>query len=217
MNTPLIIVYYYCIVMLKNGAPDSVSCISGKGEKLNKIGCMGNTIATSSGIYFDYIDPKPEHINIEDIAKGLSNTCRFGGQCDFYSVAEHSILCANIAKENGFNKYFQFRVLMHDASEAYIGDMQKPLKIIMPEFQKTEGRIEKVINIAFGIDVPKDKVIKEIDLQMLKAEKKHLFPKDNHVWFGFDSIDNVDVSIKCLNPHEAEKKFLDIFQLLAIY
>ena len=61
------------------------------------------SILTASGIYFDYANPTAGMINIEDIAKALSNTCRFAGHSRFYSVAEHSVHCAQLAVDMGLN------------------------------------------------------------------------------------------------------------------
>lgn len=178
---------------------------------MNKIGCMGNTIITSSGIYFDYEDPKIEQINIHDISKALSNTCRFGGHSAFYSVTEHSVHCATLAKEDGLGDDVIFAALMHDAQEAYIGDMPKPLKLMMPEFQELERKIETVVNISFGIKSGHEKTIKDFDLQMLKAEKLALFPDDEFNWPGFDQIENVDINIECWQPREAEFRFFQMY------
>ena len=178
---------------------------------MNNLGCIGNTIITSSGLYFDYDSPKPEQIKIEDIAQALSNTCRFGGHCNFYSVAEHSYHCSHLAHKYGFDNETILYALMHDAQEAYIGDMPKPLKLIMPEFQRLESKVETVINSLFDLKTEAKDVIKAIDLQMLKAEKLHLFPKDRETWTGFGEIEAADVNIQCWQPDEARKRFLYLF------
>ena len=78
---------------------------------------------TASGLGFDPEDPKPEAIVIEDIAHALSNICRFGGHTgSFYSVAQHSVLVSLHT-----NAKFARAGLMHDASEAYIGDIIRPV------------------------------------------------------------------------------------------
>jgi len=80
-------------------------------------------ITTYTGKRFHYLDPQPEEIDIVDIAHALSLTCRFGGHCkEFYSVAEHSIRVAEIVP-----KEFQLLALLHDAGEAYTGDVQSPI------------------------------------------------------------------------------------------
>ena len=98
-------------------------------------GCVRNTIRLRSGIYFDLADPKPEQIEITDIAGALSKICRFGGHCyRFYSVAEHCYHCSMVAEAS------PLALLLHDAAEAFTGDIVKPLKIMLPEFAAIERR-----------------------------------------------------------------------------
>lgn len=85
-------------------------------------------IETYTGKYLDYSDPKPEQINISDIAHALSNICRFGGHSrQFYSVAEHALLVRELVIEEGY-PYLGLAALHHDSHEAYIGDVPTPLK-----------------------------------------------------------------------------------------
>ena len=178
----------------------------------SKIGTVVHTIAMGSGKYFDYTDPQPEHLDIEDIAQALSNICRFNGHCNFYSVAEHSVHCANLAEDLSLPDAGIFAALMHDAHEAYIGDMPKPLKNIMPEYSLLENVIEEVVQKHFSASTAFKKVVKMFDLQMLKAEKAHLFPHDEENWFGFDKIKKVDITIQCWDPRKAMERFLLLFQ-----
>ncbi len=176
-----------------------------------KIGTVGHTIATGSGKYFDYKDPKPSQLDIKDIAQSLSNICRFNGHCSFYSVAEHSVHCATLAIKTGLPDQDIYAVLMHDAQEAYTGDMCKPLKNIMPEYAELEDRIEKVVQKHFKINNDRPALVKTFDLQMLKAEKAHLFPKDKENWFAFEDVAEVSITIGCWNPDEAAIRFLQLY------
>lgn len=83
---------------------------------------------TFNGHAFDIFDPDTWVFDIEDIAQALSTTCRFGGHVNFYSVAEHSVRVANMLKEWGFDASTQLIGLLHDAVEAYIGDIVRPIK-----------------------------------------------------------------------------------------
>lgn len=171
-------------------------------------GCVNNTIRTRSGIYFDLANPKPEQITIEDIAGALSKVCRFGGQCEkFYSVAEHSYHCSKIAKAS------PLALLLHDAAEAYTGDIVKPLKNMLPEFSVIESRIEAVIAAKFGVDFEQPEV-KEIDMAMLIAERRSLFSADAVKWTGEDNVRRLDVWFSVWEPKQAEKMFLNQFQQL---
>ena len=177
----------------------------------SKIGTVGHTIAMGSGKYFDYKDPQPEQLDIKDIAQSLSNICRFNGHCNFYSVAEHSVHCANLAIQRGLSNTAVFATLMHDAQEAYTGDMCKPLKNIMPKYAKLEDKIEALVQKHFGVSPAYKDIVKTFDLQMLKAEKASLFPMDTENWFGFDDILEVDITISCWTPATARARFLQLF------
>jgi len=184
---------------------------------MDEIGLIDNTMATPSGIYFDFADPQPDQIDINEIARSLSNTVRYRGFLRhgiFYSVAEHCVHCAELAFKNRYTPGTVFYALMHDAAEAYTGDCPKPLKVMLPDFQNVERRIENAINKKFDINTAHKSIIKDLDYQMLKAEKKVLFPNDNRKWSGFDQIKDVDIEIQCWKPEIAEVYFLNMFNLL---
>ena len=90
-------------------------------------------ISTQSVEQFDFINPKIEDIHILDIAHALSQICRFGGHTSsFYSVAEHSINVATLLEQQGADKITVLAGLLHDATEAYMGDMPRPIKQSLP-------------------------------------------------------------------------------------
>lgn len=167
-----------------------------------KFGCYKNTIRVRSGRYFDLLDPQPDQFAIEDIAGALSKICRFGGQIErFYSVAEHCLHCSALAEA------VPLACLLHDAAEAFTGDIVKPLKILLPEFAEIECRVENVIAAKYGVDFQQPEV-GEIDRAMLIAERNALFSKDNVKWTGEDEVRKVNPSISCLSPHDAEILFM---------
>lgn len=85
-----------------------------------------NRIKIYSGALFDVLNHKPEEIKIEDIAHALSLTCRYGGHCpDLYTVAQHSLIVSEVCQSLGYDPLWG---LMHDAAEAYIPDIPKPIK-----------------------------------------------------------------------------------------
>jgi hypothetical protein len=103
------------------------------GDVMKGEGAMsGHSIELWSGGFLDLSDPQPSDFRREDIVIGLSNVCRFAGQCRrYYSVAEHSVLVADLMRYRDADSYEAFAGLLHDAAEAYIGDMTAPLKAVM--------------------------------------------------------------------------------------
>lgn len=94
-----------------------------------RVPMSGFCIETWSGRFLDLSDPHAVSINREDIVMGLSNCCRFAGQSRrFYSVAEHSVLVADLVKNLGGDEPEQWAGLMHDAGEAFYHDLTAPLK-----------------------------------------------------------------------------------------
>lgn len=121
------------------------------------------------GIPINLRCPKPEDIDIRDIAAALSKICRFGGHCrTFYSVAQHSILVAHLTLESlaGIG-------LMHDAAEAYLGDVIKPLKVILGDnYASLESSFERAIFKKFGLPLEHKAIIKEADEFALEVENE---------------------------------------------
>lgn len=174
-------------------------------------GCIGNTIKTFSGGYIDLLDPSPKDIDIESIAHALANICRFGGHAPVrYSVAEHSLNCYKIAILQGDCADTLRAVLMHDAAEAYLGDIVKPLKNNLPDYRQIEERMEIVIGVRFGIDFDahRDRV-KKYDLMMLKCEKMKLWPSDQECWSGFESIPDTNMFMRYDDPKRSFLKACD--------
>lgn len=131
-------------------------------ENLNTPDC----IRTVSGRYVNIFDPKPEMIHIEDIAHSLSMQCRFGGHLPkYYSVAQHSILVANLVPEEHF-----VSAIMHDASEAYLLDIPTPIKRKLTNYKEIEDNLMKVIAKKYQFEWPLCKEVKEADEIMLVCE-----------------------------------------------
>ena len=108
---------------------------------------MKNTMTTFTGRHFDPMQIKTEDICMEDIAHALSLTCRGGGHLKyFYSVAQHSLNCSAEAKARGWSGKLQLACLLHDASEAYISDIIRPVKANLTGYLEIESRImEKIL------------------------------------------------------------------------
>ena len=119
-------------------------------------------ISTLTHIRFNPTEPKWDDIVIEDIAHALSLITRANGHFStFYSVARHSINCAKEAKQRGYSKKVQLLCLLHDAAEAYIGDMTRPLKMKIPYFCEVEKKYQDIIFPKFISDnISEDDILK---------------------------------------------------------
>jgi len=150
-----------------------------------------DSIRTSTGRYVDFSNLSPHVIDIEDIAHSLSMQCRFGGHLPkFYSVAQHSVECSwRVSDENALE------ALLHDASEAYMLDMPKPLKNLLPDYEKIEDELMSIIAAKYKFNHPLVKEIKTVDAEMLQLE--------------FDSIMLGGDKFACWGQALAKKTFLD--------
>ena len=132
-------------------------------------------ICTFTGKRFNPLDPDPELIDIEDIAHGLSNVCRYGGQCkEFFSVAQHSTLvAASILRDNGSWDEAKWG-LLHDAPEAYIGDIVAPLKVQEEYtfYREAEDNLMEAIAERFGLVSPMPEIVKKHDLIVRETEMR---------------------------------------------
>lgn len=168
----------------------------------------GDWFLTSTGVQFYPLDPRPEDINIYDIAHSLSNVCRFGGHClTFYSVAQHSVHVSKLVPP-----HLAFQALMHDAPEAYIGDMVRPLKKNMPEFQAAEDRIWEAIALKFGLPLELDPLVKLADNVALMTERRDIVIQTPHKWSVTEAPDAG--LVVPLPPGQARMVFLFQFQRL---
>lgn len=107
-------------------------------------------IKTYTGIMFDPLDPNPEQIHITDIAHALSMLCRANGHFkSFYSVGQHSINCMREAAARGYTPRVQLACLLHDASEAYLSDVTRPVKHELPKYLEIEKPLQDCIWLHF--------------------------------------------------------------------
>jgi len=155
-----------------------------------------------SGIDFYFLEPDPDKILLEDIAHTLSLLCRFGGHCrEFYSVAEHSVRCSNIVAPE-----YAFEALMHDASEAYLVDMPRPIKNVLKEYKKIEINLDKVIRLKYGLPEEMSEQVHWADNVMLATERRDLMPEAATPWVWLP--EPYGPTIKPLSPQQAQEAFL---------
>lgn len=170
---------------------------------------VGPTILLASGEYFDYLDPDSCTYDIRDIAHGLSHICRFAGHCrSFYSVAQHSVYVSQIVPPE-----HAFAGLMHDAAEAFVGDVAKPLKDLLPEYRAIEDRVELSLLTRFGLSKPLHPSIKEADIVMLATEQLALM-QNRDDWQYTRGRKPADLTIDPMPPEQARAFFLDRFHEL---
>lgn len=185
-----------------------------KTEKRN-----GYWLQTYSGGRFWPFDPKPEDVDIEDIAHSLSLTCRFNGHTEFfYSVAQHSLYVVHYLETEGHSALWQLRGLLHDASEAYLGDITTPIKATIPIIKKHEENLLRCIWKSFGIyeqgilSGHDYSIIKKADLALLWAEKRDVI-KPNIEWWS-EEVEPWDNKIFKMGWSDAKLLFLRRFYQL---
>jgi len=170
-------------------------------------------IVTFLGEEFTPLDPDIKQLHIEDIAHSLSLLCRANGHIDhFFSIAQHSINCANEAKARGFSTRIQLACLIHDASEAYISDVTRPVKYYLPEYKVIEKRLQDIIYTRFLGDVLSDEevsAIDQIDNDMLVCEFYILMKGKRH----YDSVPELsgEPSFDLKDFTEVESTFLKVY------
>lgn len=169
-------------------------------------------ILTFSGHYFNFVTPWKSKITIEDIAHGLSQICRFTGQClRFYSVAQHCVHVSKLVPSE-----FARQGLMHDAHECFMGDVSSPLKRLLPDFKKIEHRVEAVVLAKFGLPFPLDPCVKVADLKALATEKRDVMSNERKrgSWAQLQHLDADPKNQPPLGPKAAERLFLRRYEEL---
>ena len=170
----------------------------------------GGWIQTYSGLKMYPLDPRPEEICLEDIAHALSNICRFTGHCkEFYSVAQHSIyVSVHVSRENALWG------LLHDASEAYLCDIARPVKNDkqMSCYRGAEHILQSIIAEKFGLPIIQPEEIDVVDKIMLVTEARDLGLLSPD-WEHF-SIKPLESKIYPQQPINAERSFFDWYNVI---
>jgi len=168
---------------------------------------------TFTGVEFSPLEPDMSQIHIEDIAHSLSLMCRANGHIDyFFSIAQHSINCANEAKARGYPARVQLACLIHDACEAYIADITRPVKQYLPDYRDLESRLQDVIYNRFLGDVLSEdefEAVDQIDNDMLACEFA-TFKKRVIIYDQLPTLSS-SPSFDYRNQTEVETEFLKVY------
>lgn len=164
----------------------------------------GARVQLHSNDYVDFANIDALRVNIEDIAHALSMLCRFNGHTrEFYSVAQHSVLVSYLVPAE-----FAMTALLHDAAEAYCGDVVSPLKELLPTYQAIHNNIERTIFNQLGVKYPAPACVREADIKALATEVRDLMPHNPALWHNIQDIEPHHETIEPMEPHKAESLFM---------
>lgn len=164
------------------------------------------SIGLADGSFFCFENPESHDFPIELIAHSLSKLCRFNGHCKrFYSVAEHSVLVSRILPP-----HLQLVGLLHDASEAYVGDMPSPLKRMIPQYKEIEERVQAAMAKRHGLPYPFPYEIHEADKAVYRAERSQIAGGEDNLWYT--EFTDAKVTVTGMQPKDAEQFFLSTYR-----
>ena len=164
------------------------------------------SILMSNGEYFDFTEPDTAKYGIFEVAYALSNICRYTGHTlDFYSVAQHSVLVSYLVPE-----MYALEGLLHDAHEAFVGDMSAPLKSLLPGYRDLEDTVQAAVRRRFGVPEADNPYVKQADLKALATEKRDLMKTGTSpvAWEILEGIDPYEGPITPQDPSEALISFI---------
>ncbi|MEO3386031.1 hypothetical protein [Mesorhizobium sp. CAU 1741] len=168
----------------------------------------GEWMQTFSGGQFWPLDPRADEVNIVDIASALSMQCRYAGHVlQFYSVAEHSVHLANYMRDPDEKRW----ALLHDASEAYLVDVPRPVKPYLEGYKAAETRVMEAVCLRYGLSPQMPRAVHEADNRIIADERCNLAacvaPWDYHE-------EPLGVGLDFMPPWMAKRAFLDLFYAL---
>lgn len=172
---------------------------------------IGDWMQTHSGRAVYPMDLRPEDICIEDIAHALSMQCRYNGHSlRFYSVAEHCVLIARHLRK--VSDYMALNGLLHDATEAYLADVPRPVKPFLPGYKEAEQRAHEAIAEAFGIQLALPLAVHDADNRILHDERIQNMARSERDW-GLAGV-RLGVTLQFWAPERAKAEFLGLFEEL---
>lgn len=162
----------------------------------------GNWMQTYTGRQFYPLDPRPEDVDVVDVAHALSMQCRYNGHVHcFMSVAEHCVLVSRLVPSE-----HALWGLLHDATEAYVGDMVRPLKLHMPEYRAVEDQVMVAIAEKFGVDPAMPPAVTDADSRILLDERAALLGSPAGDWNV--SGEPFGIEIPAWDPATAKTEYL---------
>lgn len=166
-------------------------------------------IQTYTGRKFWPLAPHENDVCIEDIAHALSLKCRYTGHCrEFYSVAQHSVLVSRMVEPPD-----ELWGLMHDAAEAYLPDVARPIKRAI-RFEPVEWAVMQAVANKFSLRLPMPCSVKAADLCCLERERRQMLGEPPEEWETADCWDGDASVITCWSPLLAEMRFIKRFNEL---
>ncbi len=168
-------------------------------------------IQTFTGRAFDFADPQPDLVAIEDIAHALANLCRFSGHVrSFYSVAQHSVYVSERCDPAD-----AMWGLLHDATEAYVADLARPIKRLpdLEAYRTLEQRVMHAVAAHIGLEPEMPESVREADDRMLATETAQLMGEPPRPWQDPAEV-YPDLRIAPFLPAEAEQLFSSRFRAL---
>src|SRR5262245_42067765 len=175
-----------------------------------------NWTQTFTGRKFPFLNPTVDDVDPLDIAHALSMLCRFGGHThQFYSVAEHCVLLSRAIPER-----YAVEALLHDAAEAYLVDIPRPVKRQLYGYKEMEDRVLKVIFDRFEVDPYSEDdivspLVKDWDSRILLTERRALMPNTVHPW-SEEYLEPLDVAIAIAPQKVAERWYLNAMRQLRL-
>lgn len=171
-------------------------------------------IQTYRGRQFFPLRPRVEDLDIEDIAHALSLQCRFNGHCRvFYCVAEHSVHVCRLLQAQGHDAMALWG-LLHDAAEAYLSDLPRPLKLMMPQFGQTEDALLRVIVEHFELSWPMPEAVRRADDVLLATEARDVMAPPPAPWVFTEGLEALPDRIVPVGAEQAESDFLACYEQL---
>lgn len=184
----------------------------------------GGWITTFTGGRFWPLAPRACDVDVRDIAHALALKCRYSGHCkSFYSVAQHSVLVSAFLEREGYDRRVRLVGLLHDAAEAYLVDMPRPIKYApeMDGYRKLEDAVQAAVYAKFGLPAQELACVKKADEAMLELEMRHLMPEyAGKLFYAQRGLDwdgpCADIAFVTRTPEASEEMFLCAFNALPV-